>query len=251
MQGGRRAFRTRAATIRNRKRPGQPARDETAPILSPVLVVAEPLPAVVERVRALIRPGRRTLLGIAGPPGVGKSTLVETLGDALGEAAAVVGMDGFHLAEAELARLGRRDRKGAPDTFDAHGYAALLARLRADTDPVVYAPRFDRGLEEPIGSAVPVRRGLPLILTEGNYLLLDGDGWSAARACLDHVWYLDLPEDVRVDRLARRHQEFGMGAADALERATRGSDGQNAELVARTRERADLVLHLVPERIES
>jgi pantothenate kinase len=212
-----------------------------------VLVVEEPLSGVVARVRRAIRPGRRTLLGIAGPPGAGKSTLVEALGQALGDEAAVVGMDGFHLAEAELVRLGRRARKGAPDTFDAYGYAALLARLRADREPVVYAPRFDRGLEEPIGSAVPVPRGLPLVITEGTSLLLDGEGWAAARACLDEVWFLDLPDDVRVDRLVRRHQDFGMAPDAALERATHGSDGQNAALVARTRGRADLVLRLAPE----
>lgn len=211
-----------------------------------MLTVEEPLASIVERVRALIRPERRTLLGIVGAPGAGKSTLVDRLGAALSDSAVVVGMDGFHLANAELERLGRRARKGAPDTFDSHGYAALLDRLRANTEPVVYAPRFDRGLEEPIGSAVPVRAHVPLVITEGNYLLLDDDAWPAARRCLDHVWFLDLPEDVRIRRLARRHEQFGMPPAAAQARATTGSDALNAALVEGTRAGADLVLRLTP-----
>ncbi|WP_375500464.1 nucleoside/nucleotide kinase family protein [uncultured Jatrophihabitans sp.] len=207
-------------------------------------VVDEPLGVVVERARALIRHGRRTVLGITGAPGAGKSTLAAALACALGPDAVVVGMDGFHLADAELVRLGRRARKGAPDTFDSYGYAALLNRLRSRADPVVYAPLFDRRLEEPIGSAVAVDAAVPLVITEGNYLLLYGDGWSVARRAIDVVWYLDLPAVERVERLAARHVSFGMRADSARERATVGSDGANALLVESTRSRADLVLRL-------
>jgi pantothenate kinase len=140
--------------------------------------------------------------------------------------------------------LGRRDRKGAPDTFDVYGYAALLARLRANREPVVYAPLFDRSIEEPIGSAVPVRQDVPLVITEGNYLLLDDDGWSGVRGYLDEVWFLDVPEDVRTARLVARHERYGMPAEQALARATTGSDGRNARLVDSTRHRADLVLRV-------
>jgi pantothenate kinase len=209
-----------------------------------VPIVEEPLAAVVERARDVIRRGERRMLGITGAPGAGKSTLVAALAAALGEEAAVVGMDGFHLTNAELERLGRRDRKGAPDTFDCHGYAALLDRLRRNAEPVVYAPLFDRGLEEPIGSAVPVRSEVPLVLTEGNYLLHDVDAWPAARACLDAVWFLDVPDDLRTRRLVARHEHYGMATDAALARATTGPDGANARLVAGTRERADLVLRL-------
>jgi pantothenate kinase len=210
----------------------------------PVRVVEESLPAVVERVRALLSAGERTMLGIAGAPGAGKSTLVDALAAALGEEAAVVAMDGFHLANAELDRLGRRSRKGAPDTFDDLGYAALLGRLRARHEPVVYAPLFDRSIEEPVGSAVPVRREVPLVITEGNYLLLEGEGWTTARGLLDQVWFLDLPDQLRTARLAARHERYGMAGSAALERATTGTDGANARLVAVTRERADLVLRV-------
>lgn len=206
--------------------------------------VTEPLAAVVERARALIRPGKRTLLGIAGAPGAGKSTLVEHLAAALDGAAAVVGMDGFHLANVELDRLGRRARKGAPDTFDAPGYAALLARLRTNDESVVYTPLFDRALDDPIGSAVPIASEVPLVVTEGNYLLLDGEGWSSVRPLLDQVWFLDLPDDVRIARLAARHERYGMAPAFARERVRTGSDGRNAALVQSTRDRADLLLRV-------
>src|SRR4051812_27370972 len=126
------------------------------------------------RARALAGLGRRTLLGLAGPPGGGKSTLAERLAAELGPAACVVvGMDGFHLAQEELARLGRAGRKGAPDTFDAAGYAALLRRLREASEDVVYAPEFRREIEEPINAAVAGPRDVPPVVTEGHYLLLD------------------------------------------------------------------------------
>jgi pantothenate kinase len=203
--------------------------------------------ALVARIEALAAAHNRVLLGITGSPGAGKSTLAVELAEALGTQGvpvAWVPMDGFHLADAELTRLGRRDRKGAPDTFDCHGYAALLDRLRRNAEPVVYAPLFDRGLEEPIGSAVPVRREVPLVLTEGNYLLHDVDAWPAARACLDAVWFLDVPDDLRTRRLVARHEHYGMATDAALARATTGPDGANARLVAGTRDRADLVLRL-------
>ena len=184
------------------------------------------------------------MLGITGAPGAGKSTLATALAGALGQDVAVVGMDGYHLADAELRRLDRLDRKGAPDTFDSFGYAALLQRLRERHDPVVYAPLFDRGLEEPIGSAVAVGRDIPLVVTEGNYLLLDGDGWPAARRAIDVVWFLELPERVRVDRLTARHESFGMPPTTARRRATTGVDGVNAALIDATRSRADLVVRL-------
>ncbi|MGW0121413.1 nucleoside/nucleotide kinase family protein [Streptomyces sp. NPDC003327] len=192
--------------------------------------------------QGLIAPGRRRVLGIAGAPGVGKSTLAERLVGRLGGGAVLVPMDGFHLAGVELERLGRAGRKGAPDTFDAAGYVALLERLRApEPGTVVYAPAFDRGLEEPVAGAVPVPPEVPLVVTEGNYLLHDEGAWARVLPLLDEAWYLDLDDRRRVSRLVERHVRFGKDRAHA-ERWVHASDEPNARLVARGRDRAHLVV---------
>ncbi|QIJ66203.1 nucleoside/nucleotide kinase family protein [Streptomyces sp. JB150] len=220
---------------------------------------------LLARARALTAGGRRALLGIAGAPGAGKTTLAERLVRELnggGEPwVAHVPMDGFHLADAELERLGRRDRKGAPDTFDAAGYAALLRRLREDASAgsrgdggdgmdggsrgdggdIVYAPGFERVLEQPIAGAVPVPPTARLVVTEGNYLLLDTGAWARVRPELDEVWFCALDETERIRRLVARHEEFGKAHAEAVDWVLR-TDQRNAELVERTRDRADLVV---------
>jgi pantothenate kinase len=203
------------------------------------------LAPLVDRARRLVRTGRRRLLGLTGAPAAGKSTVAAFVTAALGDDAVLVPMDGFHLAEAELHRLGRHERKGAVDTFDAAGYASLLRRLR-DPDPEpVYAPRFDRGIEESIAGAIPVGPDVPLVVTEGNYLLVDTGAWAAVRALLDEVWYLETDEAVRLARLTERHIAYGRPPEVAAARA-RGTDQRNAELIATTRHRADLIVRLVP-----
>ncbi|ULH13829.1 nucleoside/nucleotide kinase family protein (plasmid) [Deinococcus sp. KNUC1210] len=192
----------------------------------------------------MIVPGERRILGITGAPGAGKSTVCAALAAALGTDAVIVGMDGFHLANQELVRLGRRQRKGAPDTFDADGYAALLRRLRDPQGQTVYAPVFDRAIEESIGSAVPVFPDVPLIITEGNYLLLEEGDWERAAAALDVVWYLDLSDEVRLERLLLRHEQFGKSRTEA-ESWVASVDQRNADLIAQTRGRADLVVQVV------
>lgn len=194
---------------------------------------------LVDRARRLIASGRRSVLGLCGPPGAGKSTLAERLVAAIGESAVVVPLDGFHLHDDELARLGRADRKGAPDTFDAAGYVALLRRLRSED--TVYAPAFDRERELSVAGAIPVLPEHGLVVTEGNYLLLDEPGWREVRPLLDECWYVDVDDTVRVRRLVDRHLRHGRTRAAAEEWVAR-SDEANARLVISSRDRADLVV---------
>ena len=182
------------------------------------------------------------LLGVAGPPGAGKSTLAAALVDALAGQAVLVPMDGFHLADPELDRLGRRERKGAPDTFDAAGYVHLLRRLRARTDEVVYAPVFVREQEQALAGALPVPRDVPIVVTEGNYLLAD-DGFREVRDLLDETWFVAVDPALRRHRLVARHVHHGRSPEQA-EQWVAGSDDRNAALVESTRARADLVVHL-------
>src|SRR3954454_14896853 len=201
-------------------------------------MVIEDDEALVARAHELAAGGERRILGIAGPPGGGKSTVARAVVAALGDAARLVPMDGFHLAQAELVRLGRRDRMGAPDTFDSAGYAALLRRLRSDED-VVYAPEFRREIEEPIAGAIAVPREIPLVVTEGNYLLL----WPEVRPLLDEAWYVQTDEVLRVQRLIQRHIEFGKTPEYARAWVMR-SDERNAEVVAATAASADVLVRL-------
>lgn len=201
---------------------------------------------LIEAARALAVPGERRILGLTGAPGAGKSTVAEQLVQALGpDLAVLVPMDGFHLANDVLIHLGRRDRKGAHDTFDDGGYARLIATLRAQQvgDPVVYAPRFSRDLEESIGSAIPVPAAVPLVVTEGNYLLLESDAWPVARAHIDAVWFLAPDTEVRHTRLLRRHEAYGKSPEEAAYWAL-GSDERNAQLIESTAGRADRIVRL-------
>lgn len=200
-----------------------------------------PFGQLLERARALAdRPGR-AILGITGPPAAGKSTLALRLRAELGAAAAYVPLDGFHLAHQLLIENGLVERKGAPDTFDAAGYAALLRRLRDPAEGVVYAPRFERDIEDSVANAIPVPPDVPLVITEGNYLLLRSGPWAQVAALLDEVWYIDLAEDTRLRRLIGRHMEFGRDSAEARDRAT-GSDQRNAVLIEAGRDYASLVV---------
>jgi pantothenate kinase len=195
--------------------------------------------AVRDRLLRLVERGGRVLLGIVGPPGSGKSTLVEDLVTAAGVPAAVVPMDGFHLAQTELLRLGRSDRKGAADTFDAFGYLAMLRRLRlAGGDETVYAPVFRRDIEEPVAGAIPVAPDVRLVITEGNYLLRDEAPWNEVRATLDASWYLHVDDELRRQRLVERHQRFGADEAAARDWVMR-VDEANARAIIADRRRAD------------
>jgi pantothenate kinase len=199
---------------------------------------------LAEQVRTRVQRGDgRTMLGIVGAPGAGKSTLAALLAEQLLDLnAVVVPFDGFHLANAVLERRGLQDRKGALETFDLDGYAHLLQRLRS-ARTTVYAPAYDRCLEEPVAGAVAVPPRSRVVITEGNYLLADHPAARRARRALDAVWFLDLDEDTRTERLVDRHIRFGKTPAEATAWVA-GSDQRNAALVARTRQRADLVVRL-------
>jgi pantothenate kinase len=193
------------------------------------------------RLEQLVADGRRRILGLVGAPGSGKSTLAEQILEALPGRAVIVPMDGFHLANVELERLGRVSRKGAEDTFDSAGYVALLNRLREPRhDETVYAPAFRREIEEPIAGAIPVSPDVPLVITEGNYLLLERGHWKAVRPLLDEAWYVDVDPDLRRQRLVDRHIRFGRDE-EAARKWVERTDEPNAVLIDSTRSRADLV----------
>lgn len=211
--------------------------------MSPGLAHLRADEGLLERARAMSTSGDRVLLGIIGPPASGKSTLAARVAAEVGRAAVVVPMDGYHLHDDELARLGLSDRKGAPETFDVHGYAALLRRLRIETDHAVYAPEFDRSREESVAGAIAVHPWHRLVITEGNYLLYDAPGWTDVLPLLDETWYVEVDDDLRKDRLVKRHIAHGRSPVEALRWAT-VSDQANADIVARTRKVADVLVDI-------
>jgi pantothenate kinase len=195
-------------------------------------------PDVIQHLHALSeRP--RTLLGIVGLPGAGKSTLAALAASAVSTCAQAVPMDGFHLAQAELDRQGTADRKGAPHTFDSSGYASLLRRLKQQpAGEVVYAPDFRRDLEEPVAGALPVYAETRLIISEGNYLLLSSAGWAPVAPLFDEIWYLHVDDAARLQQLLERHMRFGRTREQALAWIA-SNDEPNARVIETTRSRAN------------
>jgi pantothenate kinase len=185
--------------------------------------------------------GQRQIIGIVGAPGVGKSTVAERVAERLGASAVVVPMDGFHLSNAVLDGLGLQQRKGAVNTFDGGGYVSLLRRLRARDEPVVYAPRYERGIEEGIVASIAIPRDASFVLTEGNYLLVDEQPWFALKELLDESWFIDTSDETRVARLIERHIRFGRNAEDA-ESWANGTDAINARRINSTRGDADQII---------
>jgi pantothenate kinase len=208
---------------------------------------APTLDALVDRVLTLrtgVGTARPVLVGVTGEPGAGKSTLTASLVagvQARGVTAVLVPMDGFHLANVALAALGRADRKGALDTFDGGGYTGLLTRLRAGGPDTVWAPTYDRSIEESVAGAIGVPAGTEVVVTEGNYLLVDDGPWSAVLDLLDEVWAVDVDPDVRLARLVARHVEFGKPPQRAAA-WVESVDVPNAAFVRSTFDRADLVV---------
>ncbi|GAB2707153.1 nucleoside/nucleotide kinase family protein [Kitasatospora kifunensis] len=215
----------------------------TTPQEQPAGLVAELL-----AVLRTARPGGRTLLGLTGAPGAGKSTLARFLVAEVNRAqgpgaAAYVPMDGFHLSNAQLDRLGLRDRKGSLPTFDARGYLALLERLAADRFHDIYVPDFDRALDEPVAARHLVTPSTRLIVTEGNYLAADTPDWSKARSLLREVWYLEADDELRADRLIRRQRDGGRDEQAARDWVT-SNDQPNGEYVKLSRARCTRTIRL-------
>ncbi|MFR9724886.1 nucleoside/nucleotide kinase family protein [Streptomyces sp. MS19] len=208
-----------------------------------------PAPGLLAAARALLPEHGRAVLGLAGPPGAGKSTLARALTAALGPSAAYVPLDGFHLSNGQLDRLGLRDRKGSEPSFDVWGYEALLRRLLGDggREPVrdVYVPDFDRALDEPVAARHAVPAAARLVVTEGNYLACDLPGWREARSLMAAVWYVDAPPELRDERLMLRHTGFGRARA-AARAWIDGNDLPNAGLAERSRDRCDRVVPGLP-----
>ena len=204
--------------------------------MTPMAVLPE---ACLHPLTSWVSCGERKIVGIVAPPGAGKSTFAEAIHRAFPLQSQIVPMDGFHLANVALARLGRAARKGAADTFDALGFLNLLHRIKAQTpDEIIYAPDFRRDLEEAVAGAIAVLASTPLIIVEGNYLLLGEGLWAGVRPVLDEVWYLNVNESDRRERLLNRHMQFGRTREEALAWMA-STDDPNARLIEASRHRAD------------
>lgn len=209
---------------------------------------------LLSRAEALLQLPGRSILGIAGAPGAGKSTISEWLLEHLlihfPRQVALVPMDGYHLAQSILEARGLEHRKGAPDTFDSFGYVTMLRQLKSQTSYELFAPEFRREIEDAVAGAIAVPPQTRLVITEGNYLLLDDDPWNEVAPLLDETWFVQLEQDERLRRLTARHLRFDQDPAIAEWRAI-GNDESNALLVAAGAQRSTLVIEHTPSIISS
>ena len=187
------------------------------------------------RIRSRAGGRDRFLVGLVGPPGCGKSTVAAAMSVELG--APIAPMDGYHLPNEVLDERGHRDVKGAPHTFDVDAFVAMLHTLRDGND--VWLPDFDRTVDEPRPDRIYIPAGAPIVIIEGNYLLLSERPWDEVADLLDVVGYIDVDPHVRIQRLIDRHVEFGK-TPDEARLFVHASDERNAALIEAARHRADI-----------
>jgi pantothenate kinase len=205
--------------------------------------------ATVDHIVTLARalPGRRVVIGIAGGPGVGKSTIAADVVARLGTEAAYVPMDGFHMRHAKLESLGTVKDKGAPHTFEGQAFAEFLQRLRdATTD--IPGPGYSRAIEDVVDDQFMVPASARILVTEGNYLLLATAPWWRVRPLIDLAVFITLDRGKTRERLLARHAEHGLFTADHIREHVDRIDLANYDLVQRSAGRADIVIALQSER---
>ncbi len=190
------------------------------------------LQTLVDRISEITPNGRRSLIAISGPPASGKSRLAAQVVDALNhrrKAAVLVPMDGFHLDNTILEARGLLARKGAPETFDGQGFVHAIRRMRDEDDVIL--PTFDRAADLSIAGAINIGPQDLIAVVEGNYLCFEEPPWSDLADLWDLSIYIDVPEQVLLDRLIKRWVKYGLSPADAEMRA-RSNDLANAQRIS-------------------
>jgi pantothenate kinase len=200
---------------------------------------------LVEQIQSLLNgQNPRTLIGIVGKPGAGKSTVVEEISKKFdSKTVSIIPMDGFHLSNEELISLGRRDRKGAPDTFNVEGFTSLIKRVKSDSNVDHMFPIFHREIEASIADEGMVPKESKVVVIEGNYLFSEAHGWNGIYPLLDHSWFIEIDDEIRIERLIARHVRYGKTREEA-EAWSRGSDETNARFIGLTANRAENRINL-------
>ena len=200
---------------------------------------------LVDEINALLHSNNlRTIIGIVGKPGAGKSTVVSEIRNQFSaDEVAIIPMDGYHLSNEELIKLGRRNRKGAPDTFDVAGFVSLVTKVKYEIAKDHTFPIFHREIEASKVDEGIVLRNTKVIVIEGNYLFSEEFNWNKVFPLLDQSWFIEIDDEIRMQRLIARHIKYGKTPQEAKE-WSRGSDEANAEFIAKSANRAERIIKL-------